>query len=196
MTRSEPPRALLDSDVERIAEALRAVLADHTPPVRPLAPSSGDHPLKESLQRGIRKLQADIHRRANLPPIASGPPKRPSATPAVSGPAGWQVLSPGTSRASASLVDALHRADPAALTTACALTEPIALRFSYRWVRAHYAADDHGKTTAIATSGGAEVQRVCLLAQLTQAGLLGPRNLGPRPFSLQARLTPSPKTSR
>ena len=143
------------------------------------------------MDRGLAALQADLRKRAS-----SLPPRPDSAPPAgAAGPAGWQLLSPGTSRASATLVEAIHRVDGAALAAQCTLTESLTVQFRYRWVRARYEADDHGQITAVLPAGSTAEQSACVLEQLTASGILGKRSLGRRPFVLEARLHLSQDTS-
>ena len=177
---SEVHRALLDSDIARIAEAVATTLAAQRPPPRQSATDSSSHPLAASLGRGLRELQADLRKT----PVVG--PAIPSALRAR-----WHILSPGTSRASAALVEALHRVNLGTLMVGCALTEAVTVRLRYQWVRAQYASDDHGAITAEVTTGASAEQRACLLEQLTDAAILGKRDMGQRPFALEARLTPS-----
>lgn len=169
---------LSDAELDRIVAAVKAAATPPSIPA-PTPSADGDHPLRKPLQRSIRKLQADILRRSEQATSRSKPPERPS-------PAGWHVLSTGTSRASAPLVDALSRIEAAALA-ACDLPAPITVRFGYRWVRAQYAVDDHGALSATAD----RADGACITDRLTQAGILGRHDYGKRPWTLEARYTPS-----
>ncbi len=186
--RPDAPVRLASADVDRIVSALLAASA-HSPQVpRPEEQFPDTEALspKEAFQHGIRQLQANNLRRAEQALAAADLPPRPPATDRA--PAAWHISSTGTSRASAVLVETLHQSDSTGFAAACELREPATIRFTYRWVRAQFAVDDHGELSAtpLAPSPAAH----CLIDRLATAGVLGRRNHGKAAWTLEARLVP------